>query len=183
LLLRTLRLNCLTRAYAPLWAALFDLAWTGEQWAVAREGLAPLGNANTLTPEWNAGTPLRTERERRSALVEIDALVAVWMGITIDELLAMYLGRFPQLVDYEATTYFDSAGRKLVDDHNAFGRGQTKEHYPQLMAHLDDPERYAPPEGYSPPFYKTDREAEYRQAHAAFSLRIRGERFGNGVET
>jgi hypothetical protein len=41
------------------------------------------------------------------------------------------------------------------------------------MAHLD-PEINGPvPDGYTAPFYKADREAEYRQAHAVFSERLR----------
>ncbi|MCL7456240.1 class I SAM-dependent DNA methyltransferase [Micromonospora sp. MSM11] len=173
LLLRTLRLNALTEAYAPLWNEIFDHAWLANGWAVAWPGLMPLSETLTgqLRETWTVGTPLRTERERRAALVEIDALVAVWLGMSADELVAVYLGRFPQLVDYESTTWFDANGRKLVADRNAFGRGQTKEHYEQLTAYLDDPERNSVPEGYAAPFYKADRVNEYRHAHFVFSNR------------
>ena len=37
-----------------------------------------------------------------------------------------------------------------------------------------------PPEGYTPPFYKADRVAEYRQAHAVFSERLRRAQAGEG---
>ena len=33
LLLRTLRLNCLTADYAPLWQELYDEAWLVDRWA------------------------------------------------------------------------------------------------------------------------------------------------------
>jgi hypothetical protein len=170
LLLRTLRLNCLTTAYADLWAQLYDLAWpkTGG-WAVEWPGLAPLG---AVGPVWERGTPLRAEQQRRAALVEIDALVAVWLGIGTDELTALHRSRFPQLVDYEAEMRFDANGRKIAANFNQWGHRQTKEHYVQLMAHLEDPDRNPPPEGYAPPFYKADREAEMRQAHAVFSARL-----------
>ncbi len=68
--------------------------------------------------------------------------------------------------------WFDSSGRKIASDSYAFGFGQTKEHYQQLMAYLDDPDRNPVPNGYSAPFYKADRENEYRQAHAAFTARL-----------
>ncbi|WP_322779980.1 hypothetical protein [Frankia sp. Cas4] len=170
LLLRTLRLNCLTNAYSDLWAELHDPAWAdGEGWVVGWPRLAPLAEVG---PAWEWATPLRTEYERRAALVEIDALVSVWLGIEAEELVAIYRSRYPILADREAEMYFDAAGRRLAADSYAFGFGQAKEHYVQLMAHLEDPERVAPPEGYSPPFYKADREAEMRQAHAVFSARL-----------
>ncbi|MGW7595708.1 hypothetical protein, partial [Streptomyces rubiginosohelvolus] len=80
LLLRTLRLNTLTNHYAPLWEELYDPRWAGyEDWANPDwPGLNPL--ASGLTATWEYATPLRTEYERRAALVEIDALVSVWLG-------------------------------------------------------------------------------------------------------
>jgi hypothetical protein len=77
------------------------------------------------------------------------------------------------LSDYEAQIWFDANGRKIAANHNTYGYGQTKEHYLQLMAHLEDPEKVALPDGYEAPFYKADREGEYRQAHAVFSERLR----------
>ncbi|MFG3301558.1 class I SAM-dependent DNA methyltransferase [Micromonospora chersina] len=173
-LLRILRLNCLTRAYADLWGRLFQSKWSYESWACAWPGLEPLigSKDRLLTAEWDARVPLRTERARRAALVELDALVSVWLGIDADQLVTVYLSRFPQLVNYEATTWFDANGRKLAEHRSAFGSGQTKEHFEQLMAYLDDRERNSVPQGYAAPFYKADRENEYRQAHAVFSKRL-----------
>ncbi|MFI0411325.1 class I SAM-dependent DNA methyltransferase [Actinomadura sp. 3N508] len=172
LLLRTLRLNCLTSAYADLWRDLYDPVWTDEDWAVDWPGLAPLNTPTALTPEWHYGTPLRTERERRAALVELDAMVALWLGMTAEQLVAIYRSRYPVLSDYEAQTWFDANGRKLAGNHNTHGYGQTREHFKQLQDHLD-PEINAPaPNGYEAPFYKPDREAEYRTAHTAFAKRL-----------
>ncbi|MGW2522908.1 class I SAM-dependent DNA methyltransferase [Streptomyces sp. NPDC001617] len=174
LLLRTLRLNCLTSAYAPLWSELYKLTWPAyEDWSYPWPGMRPL--ARNITPEWGPETPLRSERERRAALVELDALVAVWLGISADELVAIYLSRFPQLVGYESEMQFDAKGRRLADNYNAYGHGQTKQDYLDLMAHLDDPENTPPPAGYQAPFYKADREAEMRAAHAHFQSRLDAE--------
>lgn len=172
LLLRTLRLNCLTRSYAKLWEDLFGrFSLAGEQWAVSWDGLAPL--AGSIAAEWDEATPLRNERERRAALVELDALVAVWLGIGVEELIAIYRGRYPILADREAELWFDADGHRIAADPYAFGFRQRKEHYRQLMDHLD-PEIEGPvPEGYRSPFYKADREAEYRRAHAVFTERLR----------
>jgi hypothetical protein len=175
LLLRTLRLNALTTHYAPLWKELFDLRWAGyEDWANPNwPHLKPL--AAGLKPTWEYGTPLRTEYERRAALVELDALVAVWLSITADQLAAIFKSRYPQLYDYESETYFDANGRKIAADFNTYGHGQTKQDYLDLLAHLEDPERTPPPEGYRAPFYKADREAEMRAAHAHFQARLDAE--------
>ncbi|MFD8864041.1 class I SAM-dependent DNA methyltransferase [Streptomyces sp. NPDC059590] len=175
LLLRTLRLNALTAHYAPLWAELFDLQWSGyENWANPHwPHLKPL--ATGLKPTWEHNTPLRTEHERRAALVELDALVAVWLGITADQLAAIFKSRYPQLYDYESATYFDANGRKIAGDFNTYGHGQTKQDYLDLLAHLEDPEHTPPPDGYQAPFYKADREAEMRAAHAYFQARLDAE--------
>ncbi|MFJ6702892.1 MULTISPECIES: class I SAM-dependent DNA methyltransferase [unclassified Streptomyces] len=175
LLLRTLRLNVLTSHYAPLWKELFDRHWAGyEDWANPNwPYLKPL--AAGLKPAWEYGTPLRTEHERRAALVELDALVSVWLGITADQLAAIFKSRYPQLYDYESATWFDANGRKIAADFNTYGHGQTKQDYLDLMAHLEDPERTPPPEGYQTPFYKADREAEMRTAHAHFQARLDAE--------
>ncbi len=175
LILRTLRLNSLTNAYAPLWEELYDATWPGyENWAYdGWPNLKPL--AAHLAPTWKYDTPLRTEYERRAALVELDALVSVWLGITADQLVAIYKSRYPVLSDYEAEMYFDANGRKIARNHNTYGYGQTKETYPALLAHLESPPTTPPPEGYEPPFYKADREAEMRGAHAHFQARLDAE--------
>ncbi|MFF0120115.1 class I SAM-dependent DNA methyltransferase [Micromonospora arida] len=169
LLVRTLRLNCLTIPYAGLWSKLFQSAWASERWAAQWGIPSPLGDVG---PQWRRTTPLRDERSRRAALVEIDALVAVWLNIDVDEMLAVLRSRYPILTDREDQMWFDANGRRLAVDPYAFGIGQSRQDYEQLMAHLNHPEGNPPPEGYAAPFYKADRENEYRQAHAVFSKRL-----------
>ncbi|WP_433615372.1 class I SAM-dependent DNA methyltransferase [Dactylosporangium sp. CA-139114] len=169
LLLRTLRLNCLTTAYADLWAELYDPAWQeDETWAYDWDGLPPL---HGVGPSWQPDTPLRTERSRRSALVEIDALVAVWLGMSADALIAAYRGRFPVLQKYEAVTWFDAEGWKLAGNARAFGQRQSKTTWPQFQAYQND-RRQPVPEGYTAPFHQADREREMRAAHAVFQARL-----------
>ncbi|MFE2558353.1 class I SAM-dependent DNA methyltransferase [Streptomyces sp. NPDC059352] len=174
LLLRTLRLNCLTRSYAPLWQELFHATWPAyEGWAHVWPHLSPI--AGHLTGAWEEDTPLRTEYERRAALVELDALVSVWLGITAGQIVAISKSRYPVLSDYESEMYFDVNGRKIARNHNTYGHGQTKETYPALLDHLANPSTTPPPEGYTAPFYKADRETEMRAAHAHFSARVDAE--------
>ncbi|MGW4194595.1 class I SAM-dependent DNA methyltransferase [Streptomyces sp. NPDC005004] len=172
LLLRILRLNSLTYSYAALWEELYHPTWPGyEDWAnPGWSSLAPL--AAHLRPTWEYDTPLRTEHERRAALVEIDALVSVWLGITADQLVAIYKSRYAVLADREAAMYFDAMGRRISADPYAYGHGQTKQDYIDLQTHLEKPQTTPPPAGYIAPFYKADREAEMRAAHAHFQTRL-----------
>ncbi|MFV2101637.1 class I SAM-dependent DNA methyltransferase [Micromonospora sp. LOL_024] len=172
-LLRVLRLNCLTRSYARLWHDLYDERWRDEEdWAVDWPELPEAQTLADVDPDWNMQIALRAERCRRSALVELDALVAVWLGIAAEELLSMYRARFPVLHDYESAMWFDNNGRRITRDYYARGLKQPNEAYGQLIAYLDDSESRAVPDGYEAPFYKADRENEYRQAHAVFSKRL-----------
>lgn len=175
LLLRTLRLNAQTAAYAQLWTGQYDATWQQDFWAASA---AWPSNAPLLTEgvaqAWTPDTPLRSEFSRRAALVEIDALVAVWLGIAADELIAMYRSRFPVLQQYEENMWFDATGRRITKAHQVHGYGQPKGAWKQLSSHQDFPHAGANvPEGYTGPLYRADREAEMRAAHAEFTRRLR----------
>ena len=169
LLIRTLRLNCLSDAYAPIWAELHQAEWHKDTWAYHWPDLAPLA---AVSPEWKYATPLRTEYARRAALVEIDALVAVMLGMSADALVAAYRSRFGILENYESEMYFSSDGRKIAGNWNTFGHNQTKADYEQLLKHLDDEDSVPPPPGFTPPFHPANWEAEMRGAHATFTERL-----------
>lgn len=169
LLLRTLRLNCLTADYAPLWGELFEAGFTEDGWTPAFAHRPALG---AVGPEWTMATPLRTEFDRRAALVEIDALAALMLGLSADQLCLMYRAQFPVLRKYEYGMFFDGAGRKIAKEHHAAGVRQGKEDYALVSAWHDDPGSVELPELYVAPFTKPDREAEMRAAYAEFAGRL-----------
>ena len=165
-----MRLNCLTTAYVDLWAEVYGDAWRDDDLGLLMGWSATAGGDR---PDLEAQHPVRTERARRSALVEIDALVAVWLGMDVDALIAIYQAAFPVLNRYEEITWFDANGWKLAGYHRTYGQIQQKSSYDEFLAYNEDPAKNLPPDGYTPPFYKADRVAEYRQAHAVFSERLR----------
>ncbi|MFD7946868.1 Eco57I restriction-modification methylase domain-containing protein [Streptomyces sp. NPDC059744] len=173
LLLRTLRLNAQTDAYARLWFKLYENSWQQEAWAAASEWPPMTASlAQGVTAKWTPATPLRAEFARRAALVEMDALVAVWLGISADELVAMYQARFPVLQQYEENMWFDATGRRITKAHQVHGYGQPKDAWKQLSSHEDFPWAGTVPEGYTGPLYRADRKREMRAAHAEFTRRL-----------
>ncbi|MEV8072189.1 hypothetical protein [Streptomyces pseudogriseolus] len=174
LLLRSLRLNCVTSAYTDLWSELFDSRWgETEGWARAWSHVTPI---ERVSAHWSSDIPLRSEYARRAALVEIDALVAVWLGISADGLIAAYRSRYGTMSDYEEGMYFDTQGRRIASRFEVYGYTQArtgrKKVFEQLEEHLNSPEACPAPDGYTAPFYKADRETEMREAHAYFQKRL-----------
>ncbi len=167
LLLRTLRLNCVTADYSALWEELFDPAWQADTWANAMPTRPPLGD---IAPKWTMDTPLRRDYDRWLALAELDALAALMLGLTAEQLCAMYRTQFAVLRKYEYEMYFDANGRKIAKDHHAHGQTQQKGDWEALLESLE--------EGgvdfgkYQAPFLKADREAEMTRAFEEFSRRL-----------
>ncbi|MEU7021610.1 DNA methyltransferase [Streptomyces sp. NPDC046203] len=171
LTLRTIRLNCQTATYDHLWAELYSPAWDQDSWATHWPLLSPLTDG--ISSNWNSNSPLRSELSRRAALVEIDSLVAVWLGITADQLVAMYQARFPAMQKQEEHMWFDASGRRITKAHQVHGHGQPKDAWKQLSSHEDFPLEANVPDGYEGPLYRADRVKEMRTAHAEFTRRMR----------
>jgi len=140
---RFLRLNCLTEAYASLWEEV-----VGEPWGV--------------------DTPLRKDEERRAAQVEIDAIVALSLGLTADELCMIYRTQFPVMRRYDQEDRFDANGRKVPKEilkaDAKLKDGAELSVADRTWTHPQSGVEYV----YEYPFRQLDREADMREAYARF---------------
>jgi hypothetical protein len=106
---RALRLSCLTNHFSNFWnkhaAGLEVLPWSSDDARIHRDG--PANGPNI----WDRSAGLRTDFARRLALVEIDVLVAISLGLSLDHLIDMYRISFPVLKQNEEGTWYDQNGR------------------------------------------------------------------------
>lgn len=167
--LRALRLNCLTEAYASIWNECFTSAMQFDQWAggFCHQRRRALGQ---ITKGWTHEASLRIAADRRQALVEIDALVALGLGVTADELCTVYRTQFPVLYAYDRKTYlYDINGRLVPNEVLRLWRSKGDS--------TSEDERTATNQAgntyiYELPFRFLDREADMREAYAEFEKRL-----------
>lgn len=139
-----------------------------------------------LTPEWTRHCALRTDYERRQALVEIDVLTAMALGLTLDELKTIYRVQFSVLRQYEADTWYDRNGRIVFTASKGLtGVGFSRPEWERIKTMksggvsrtvMDDTlpgclrERTIV---YEAPFDRCDRERDYETVWAEFERRFR----------
>ena len=168
LVTRGLRLNCLTKHYEALWNELWgsfhSVPWSAEE---PRLSAWPKGDET-----WSRSSALRNHFERRWALVEIDALAALELGLTIDELCTIYRTQFPVLREYEKNTWYDTKGRiAFTTNRGLTGVGLERKDFELwqscLKAGTPLPAGFDT-QGLIPPFDVRDREDDMRTAYAYF---------------
>ena len=119
-------LICLTKVYCNYWKQHFRDSYLSDSWAKSDPRLAE-SRFSALTPEWTWDTPLRTDYERRQALVEIDVLTAMALGMTLRQLKSIYRIQFPVLRSYESDTWYDAKGRIVFTNNRSLtGVGFTR---------------------------------------------------------
>lgn len=176
LALRTLRLNALTKAFAPLWGQAYCSTWSSDEFATG--GVVRLGDVQSV---WRHNTPLRAEYDRWLALCEIDAIVALLLGFRCSQLLQIYRSQFAVLRKYECETVFDRKGRQISRHHQHYGvlqrrlEAEAKSNGARTWEPLRDRVRaYRRGEAgvdlgpYVPPFCPADRETVMANAYWTF---------------
>ncbi|NND24078.1 MAG: hypothetical protein HKN86_05225 [Acidimicrobiia bacterium] len=173
---RNLLLNCLNEHYIPLWERNWHEDFKQDNWSKEDTRLKSF---ESLTQEWQWETPLRNWFERRQALVEIDVITAMALGLTLEELILIYNVQFPVLQQNEDDTWYDTTGnivftcskgltgvgvdRPVWRDIKDLKAGETYEHT------IEKSELYYGKKiTYYAPFDKCDRGEDYKVAWAHF---------------
>ena len=177
---RVLLLNCLTTHFSDLWRESFDPAFIAQRWA-KQDTRLHINRFRTLTQEWSWNTPLRTDYERRQALVELDVLAARELDLTLDELCTIYRIQFPVLQQNERDTWYDQCGRIVFTCSKGLpGVGLSRPEWERIKTVAsglvtrtvhDDTRPGGPQERlieYVAPFDRCDRETDYATAWKFF---------------
>ncbi|OFK70253.1 DNA methyltransferase [Corynebacterium sp. HMSC074A09] len=139
-----LELNCLTSGYKDLWEAVLDRTWTAD-------------------------SPLRNARDRFHAQNEIDAMVALSLGVTLDELLMIYRTQFPVMRRYDQEDLYDANGRKVPKDvlklEKKLKDGQQLSESERTWTHPQSGVEYV----FEFPFAPLDREADLAAAYEKYA--------------
>ncbi|MBC3900929.1 N-6 DNA methylase [Acetobacterium malicum] len=185
--LRSMLLNMLTMNYSYLWKECWNDSFNIAKWSKADLRLKDQ-SFESLTHEWTWDTPLRTDYERRQALVEIDVLTAMALGMTLEQLKTIYRIQFPVLQSYEADTWYDRNGRIVFTNNRSLTNvGFTRSEWNEIKdaesgtftrTITDDTMPGGPVERtieYVAPFDRCDREADYETAWAFFEEKFKNQ--------
>jgi hypothetical protein len=182
---RSLKLNCLTQEYDGLLKAAPDDYFIGETWSKQDPRLAP-GRLSDKPRTWNWDFPLRTNYERRQALVEIDVLTSMALGLTLEDLKTIYRLQFHVLQKSEANTWYDQRGRVVFSvskgltnlnfTTNGWEAIKNKTSGTVIKTFIDETQPSGPVERTIElflPFDRCDRERDYDAAWSFFEEKFR----------
>ncbi|WP_017179256.1 hypothetical protein [Actinomyces timonensis] len=165
--LRALRLNCVTEAYADLWAECWDDAFVDDSPILERYDERPVG------PVWTRDVPLRRAEDRRNAQAEIDVMVAMMLGVQIEDLCTIYRTQFAVLYGYDhgqgqGAYVYDANGRQVPTPvRQAWARRGCPDRDEAMP--LSERTHTHPGSGvnyvYSLPFRTRDRESDFHRIH------------------
>lgn len=182
IMLRSLMLNCLTKHYSSLWKNCWDEKYQLDSWA-KQDSRLDNTQFSKLTSQWAWDIPFRTDYERRQALVEIDVLTAMALGMTLQQLKTIYRIQFPVLQSYEADTWYDANGRiTFTNNRSLVGVGFDRKEFELNMKDAPAGKKFyrtimddTMPGGlvertieYVAPFDRCDREQDYETAWKFF---------------
>lgn len=184
---RAARLNCVSENYALFWEEIYSPAFNQINWTKIDSRLSQQ-DFERLSPNWNHRVAFRDAFTRRQAMVEIDVLIAMMLGMTLNQLLSAYRIQFPILQQHEKDTFYDTQGRIAFAKNNALtGVGETRKVFESIMLKMERGQKHLQsimddtmPGGpveriieYVAPFDRCDREQDYEIAWKFFEEKYR----------
>lgn len=190
IIVRTLMLNCLNESYSALWEHCYNESFKNTSWAKNDPRLDDNRFKNLFkTLELNTG--IRSDYERREALIEIDVIVAMALGLSLEQQKSIYRIQFPVLQSYEADTWYDRNGRIVfTNNRSMIGVGFDRKEWEEIKdaksgvftrTITDDTMPGGPVERtieYVAPFDRCDREKDYEEVWANFEKRFADQKGG-----
>ena len=183
--IRALMLNCLSNHYSELWELCWNDEFKKDRWAKEDYRLKNSKFTN-LTNNWDKEYSFRNYFERRQALIEIDVLTSIALGMTLEELKTIYRIQFPVLYSYEADTWYDQNGKIVFTNNKGLtGVGIDRRTWETIKnmesgtySHtiIDDTMPGGPVERtivYEAPFDRCDREKDYEEVWKNFEERFK----------
>lgn len=182
LLARVISLVSIDKRYTELWEQVFiddikQIKWTKKDFRLKESYFSELDNS------WDFNKILKTDYERRQALLEIDVLIAMSLKISLTELINIYHIQFPILQQNENETWYDANGRiAFTTSHSLIGVGYSRKDFENgiktapagkkfIRTITDDTHPGGPVQRtieYVAPFDRCDREKDYETAWKFF---------------
>lgn len=185
IIIRTLMLNCLNESYSSLWEYCYNELFKNASWAKNDPRLDD-DRFKNLVKTLDLNTGIRSDYERREALIEIDVIVAIALGLSLEQLKNIYRIQFPVLQSYEADTWYDRNGRIVfTNNRSMIGVGFDRVEWEEIKnaesgvftrTIIDDTMPGGPVERtieYVAPFDRCDREKDYEEVWANFEERFK----------
>jgi hypothetical protein len=108
----------LTDDYSKLWSHEFKDEFRNDSFS-KQDPRLPNSHFQGLKRDWSWHTPLRSDYARRQALLEIDVLTAMSLGLTFQQLNTIYRFQFEVMQFYENNTYYDARGRIIFTNNKS----------------------------------------------------------------
>ena len=183
---RALLLNCVNVFYSELAKKCRSGEYSKTSWSKPDRRLLNSSFNNLVNGEWNYSYPLRSDYSRRQALIELDVLTAMELGMTSDQLITLYQIQFPVLQSYDNDTWYDANGRIVFTNNRSLpGIGFSRQEWENgikgapagqkfYRTIIDDTMPGGPVERtieYVAPFDRCDREQDYETAWKFFEAK------------
>ena len=121
-----------------MWKSVFSNAFLKSRWSKNDKRLSDT-YFSSLSADWSHEMVIVSDYARRQALLEIDVITAIKIGMTLEQLKSIYKIQFPILNAQENETWYDSNGRIVfTTDRSITGIGVSRKAFENPGAWLSE---------------------------------------------